>query len=161
VFQVPILVEQGHGAGVIAAAALLFGVGQALGRLLFTWLRPRYALTTWSGLLFAPCAAGLVVVALDPGPAGTLGGLLLFALGSGGQTLGRAAFALELFPVASFARVNGVLGLWSLLGRAGAPLALGAVHDLAGSHRPGCLALALLSLLGGALAWRAATGRAG
>jgi MFS family permease len=159
VYQVPILLEQGHGARIVAAAALLFGLGQALGRLAFTWLRPRYALTTWSVLLFAPCALGLVAVSLDAGPAGTLGGLFLFALASGGQTLGRAAWALGLFPVASFARVNGVLGLWSLLGRAGAPLALGAAHDLTGSHRPGLLALALLSLVAGTMARRAASGR--
>ncbi|HEX6882928.1 MAG TPA: MFS transporter [Planctomycetota bacterium] len=159
VYQVPILVEQGHGATVIAAAATVFGLGQACGRLLFTWLRPRYALATWSGLLFAPCALGLVAVATGRGAATSLAGIFLFALASGGQTLGRAAWALGLFPVVHFARVNGVLGLWSLLGRAGAPLALGAAHDWTGSHRPGLVALALLSLLGGALAWRSATGR--
>jgi len=159
VYQVAILVEQGHGAAVIAAAAMVFGLGQASGRLLFTWLRPRYALTTWSGLLFAPGMFGLVAVAADVGAGASLAGIFLFAMASGGQTLGRAAWTLELFPVASFARVNGVLGLWSLLGRAGAPLALGAAHDLVGSHRAGLVALALFSLLGGALAWRAAAGR--
>jgi MFS family permease len=156
VYQVPILIEQGHGATLIGAAAAAFGLGQALGRLAFTWLRPRYALTTWSALLFGPCALGLVIVALDRAPGGTLVGLFLFALAAGGQTLGRAAWALGLFPISSFARVNGVIGMWSLLGRAGAPLALGAVHDVTGSHAPGLIALAGLSLLGGLFAWRAA-----
>ena len=159
VYQVPILVEQGFGPSLVAAAALVFGLGQAVGRLTFTWLRPRYALTTWSVLLFSPCALGLFVLALEPTPALALAGLFLFALASGGQTLGRAAWALTLFPTTSFARVNGVLGLWSLLGRAGTPLALGATHDLAGSHRAGLVALASVSLLGGWMAWRAARGR--
>jgi hypothetical protein len=58
--------------------------------------------------------------------------------------------------VASFARVNGVLGAWSLSGRAVAPLAIGAAHDLAGSHAPGLVALAALYVLGGVCARRAA-----
>jgi MFS family permease len=153
IFQVPILMEQGFDAAFVAKAAVLFGVGQALGRLAFTWLRPRYALTTWSVVLFLPCAVGLALLALAPGPRFTLAAILLFALASGGQTLGRAAWALELFPPASFARANGVLGLWSLLGRAGAPLALGAAHDLAGSHAPGLATLAGLCLVGGTCAW--------
>jgi hypothetical protein len=107
-------------------------------------------------VLFAPAALALLAVAARPSGAVVLGAVVLFAACSGAQTLGRTAWALELFPVASFARVNGVLGAWSLSGRAVAPLAIGAAHDLAGSHAPGLVALAALYVLGGVCARRAA-----
>lgn len=161
VYLVPILQEQGHSAGFAAFAAGLIGVGQVVGRVGFTWLRPRYALASWSLALFAPPALGLLLLATAPrvtGPSASTAAVavLLFSMSAGAQTLGRAAWTLELFPVASFARANGVIGRWSLFGRAGAPLALGAAHDLFGTHRPGLVTLALACVLGGACAWFAA-----
>jgi len=155
VYLVPILLEQGFSGSFAAAATGLIGVGQVLGRVGFTFLRPRYALERWSLLLFAPGALGLALLAARPAGALVWPAVLLFALSAGAQTLARTAWALELFETRSFARVNGVLGLWSLLGRAGAPLALGAAHDLTGSHAPGLAALALLCLVAGACARRA------
>jgi predicted MFS family arabinose efflux permease len=155
VYLVPILLEQGFSPGRAAITASLVGVGQVLGRVAFTWLRPRHSLRAWSVLLFAPPALALLALAAEPSPWAAGAGVLAFAAAAGAQTLGRTAFALELFPVASFARVNAVLGRWSLVGRAAAPFLLGAGHDLAGSHRAGLLGLALACTLGGWLAWRA------
>jgi hypothetical protein len=156
VYLVPIVLAQGFRPGFAALAGACLGIGQVLGRVGFTFLRPRYALATWSAVLFAPAALALLAVAARPSGAVVLGAVVLFAACSGAQTLGRTAWALELFPVASFARVNGVLGSWSLFGRAVAPLAIGAAHDLAGSHAPGLVALAALYVLGGVCARRAA-----
>jgi len=156
VFLVPILIEQGFSARFAAGAGALIGVGQVLGRLAFTFLRTRYALPFWSHALFLPGAVGLLVLATRPSGPVALAAVLLFALASGGQTLGRTAWTLELFELARFGRVNGVLGRWSLIGRACAPLLLGAAHDALGSHGPGLVALALLFVLGGWCARRAA-----
>ncbi len=156
VYLVPILQEQGASAGFAAFVAGLIGVGQVLGRIGFTWLRPRYSLASWSVVLFAPCALGLLLLALEPSTVVAALAVFLFSVAAGAQTLGRAAWTLTLFPVASFARANGVIGRWSLFGRAGAPLALGAAHDLCGTHRPGLATLALACVLGGACAWHAA-----
>lgn len=142
VFLVPFLLESGHGPAFAAGIASLIGVGQVAGRIAFTWLRPRHSLATWGLVLFGAPGIGLALVA-EQAPAFLLGaGVFLFAMGAGGQTLARPAAALELFPGASFAQVHAVLGRWALFGRAGAPLALGLLHDLLGSHRPGFWLLA-------------------
>jgi len=155
VYLVPILIEQGFDARLAAWAAGAIGIGQVLGRIGFTALRPRYSLAVWSAALFAPSALGLLGLALHPPAALLWPAVLLFALASGAQTLARATWTMELFELADFARVNGVLGLWSLSARAAAPLLLGAAHDLCGSHGPGLVTLAALSALGGLCAWRA------
>ena len=156
VYLLPILVEQGFDASFAAAAVSLTGIGQVFGRPLFTWLRPRYSLGFWSVVLFLPFAVVVGVLALEPSRAVVLACVFVMAMVSGSLTLARTTWTLELFPVPCFARVNGVLGLWSLIGRAGAPLAMGAAHDVFGSHRVGLVALVIACLVGGACAWVAA-----
>ncbi len=156
VYLLPILVEQGFDASFAAAVVSLTGISQAIGRPLFTWLRPRYSLGFWSAALFLPFAAGVGVLAFAPSSAVVIAGVCVLAMASGSLTLARTVWTLELFPVASFARVNGVLGLWSLIGRAGAPLAMGLGHDIFRSHRPGLVALAIGCIAGGSCAWLAA-----
>ena len=156
VYLLPVLVEQGFDASFAAAAVSLTGIAQVFGRPLFTWLQPRYSLAFWSAALFLPFAAGIGVLALEPSRATVVASVWVMAMVSGSLTLARTTWTLELFPVASFARVNGVLGLWSLIGRAGTPLAMGAVHDLSGSHRPGLVVLACACVAGGLCAWLAA-----
>ena len=155
VYLLPILVEQDFDTSFAAGAVSLTGIAQIFGRPAFTWLRPRYSLGFWSGVLFLPFAASVAVLALEPSKAAVLASVVCMAMVSGSLTLARTTWTLELFPVASFARVNGVLGLWSMIGRAGAPLALGAAHDLWGSHRPGLVALAFACVAGGLCAWLA------
>jgi MFS family permease len=156
VYLLPILIEQGFDPSFAATVVSLTGIAQAIGRPLFTWLRPRYSLAFWSAALFLPFAAGVGVLALAPTRAVVIAGVCVLAMTSGSLTLARTVWTLELFPVTSFARVNGVLGLWSLIGRAGAPLAMGLGHDLFHSHRPGLVALASACVAGGACAWLAA-----
>jgi len=156
VYLLPVLVEQGFDASFAAAAVSLTGIAQVFGRPLFTWLQPRYSLAFWSAALFLPFAAGIGVLALEPSRATVVAAVWVMAMVSGSLTLARTTWTLELFPVASFARVNGVLGLWSLIGRAGTPLAMGAAHDLSGSHRPGLVVLACACVAGGLCAWLAA-----
>jgi MFS family permease len=156
VYLLPVLVEQGFDPSFAAAVVSLTGVAQAVGRPAFTWLRPRYSLGFWSAVLFLPFAAGVGALALEPSRPVVVVSVVVLAMTSGSLTLARAVWTLELFPTASFARVNGVLGLWSLVGRAGAPLAMGMAHDLCGSHRPGLAALAVVCLAGGAAAALAA-----
>lgn len=156
VYMIPILIEQGHAAAYAAAVVSLSGAAQIVGRPAFTWLRPRYTLEFWSAVLFLPFAASTAVFAFEPSRAVVVASLLVMVMTSSSLTLARTVWTLELFPVSSFARVNAVLGLWSMIGRASAPLAVGAAHDLCGSHRPGLIVLALACVAGGACAWLAA-----
>jgi MFS family permease len=156
VYLLPVLVEQGFEASFAAGAVSLTGIAQIVGRPTFIWLRPRYSLGFWSGVLFLPFAAGVAVLALEPSGAVVVACVVVMAMVSGSLTLARTTWTLELFPLASFARVNGVMGLWSLIGRAGAPLAMGAAHDLTGSHEAGLIGLVIVCLVGGGCAWGAA-----
>jgi len=156
VFLVPHLLACGHGPASAASIASLIGLGQVAGRTVFTWLRPRYTLATWGLVLFAAPALGLALAA-EQAPAALLGaGVFVFAMGAGAQTLIRPAAALELFPGAAFTEVHAVLGRWALFGRAGAPLAVGLLHDLSGSHRPGFWLLALACIVAAQVAREAA-----
>jgi MFS family permease len=156
VYLLPVLVEDGFDTSFAAAAVSLTGIAQIFGRPLFTWLRPRYSLGFWSAVLFLPFAGGVGALALEPSRGVVLASVVVMSMVSGSLTLARATWTLELFPVASFARVNGVLGLWSMIGRASAPLAMGAARDVFGSHRPGLVGLALVCVAGALSAWLAA-----
>jgi MFS family permease len=155
VFLVAHLFERGHGAPFAALAASLIGFGQVAGRIGFTALFPRRALAFWSLALFSTPALGLALLAEDAPAPLVLAAVFTLAMAGGAQTLGRAAFALALFKTQAFTHVNAVLGRWSLFGRAGAPLALGLLHDSCGSHRTGFWLLAGLCLLATASAWSA------
>lgn len=159
VFLVAHLLERGHGAEFAALAASMIGFGQVAGRIGFTLLFPRRALSFWSLALFLTPALGLALLAEDASAPLVLAAVFTLAMASGAQTLARASFALALFPAPAFTQVNAVLGRWSLFGRAGAPLALGLLHDLCGSHGPGFASLAGLCLCAAATAWSAAHAR--
>lgn len=160
VFLVAHLLEAGHSSGFAALAASLIGFGQVTGRVGFTTLFPRRALPFWSLALFLTPALGLALLAEDAPATLVLGAVFTLAMAGGAQTLGRASFALALFPAAAFAQVNAVLGRWSLFGRAGAPLALGLLHDATGSHRSGFWLLGGSCLVAGLVA-RSASRREG
>jgi MFS family permease len=153
VFLVAHLLEHEHSAAFAALAASQIGFGQVAGRIGFTALFPRRTLSTWSLVLFLTPGLGLALLALDAAPQLALAAVFLLAMASGAQTLARASFALELFPTNAFTHVNAVLGRWALFGRAGAPLALGLLHDAFGTHGPGFLALAGLCLVAAWAAW--------
>jgi len=159
-YLVPSLQERGFAPEHAALAGGLFGIGQVVGRVLFTLARDRLTLGAWCLPLFVLPALGIGGLAGATSELGVLACILAFAFASGGQTLARSTWILELFPLPAFARVNGILGLGTLLGRAVAPLAVGAVHDLSGSHRPAFLGLASACLAGGACAWWATRGSA-
>ncbi|MEQ1894127.1 MAG: MFS transporter [Planctomycetota bacterium] len=158
VFLVAHLLERGHGAEFAALAASMIGCGQVAGRIGFTLLFPRRALSSWNLALFLTPALGLAVLAGDASAPLVLAAVFTLAMASGAQTLARASFALALFPAQAFTQVNAVLGRWSLFGRAGAPLALGLLHDASGTHGPGFWTLAGLCVCAAGAASSAARG---
>lgn len=144
VFLVTLLREAGHGARFAALAASGIGLGQVGGRIAFTVLGPRVSLRSWGLVLFGLPALAVIPLARGGSEAAVLAAVGLFFAATGAQTLARARFALDLFSPAAFARVNAVIGTSSQLGRAAAPLALGALRDVTGSHRAGLLVVAVL-----------------
>jgi MFS family permease len=139
--------EQHYSAAFAAAWTGLLGAGSVGGRILVTVLGRRWPLATVTAVVFAGQALAVALLLGLPGPAGVVGFVALFGLGVGLISLTRAALAADLYGVAAYASINGVLALPLTLARAAAPVAAAALHTATGSYRLVMVAVALCSLV--------------
>ena len=143
VHLVAYLREQHYSAAFAAAWTGLLGAGSVGGRILVTVLGRRWPLATVTAVVFAVQALAVTLLLGVPGPAGVVGFVALFGLGVGLISLARAALVADLYGVAAYASINGVLALPLTLARAAAP----ALHTATGSYRLVMVAVALCSLV--------------
>jgi MFS family permease len=147
VHLVAYLHEQHYSAAFAAAWTGLLGAGSVGGRILVTVLGRRWPLATVTAVVFAGQALAVALLLGVPGPAGVVGFVALFGLGVGLISLTRAALVADLYGVAAYASINGVLALPLTLARAAAPVAAAALHTATGSYRLVMVAVALCSLV--------------
>jgi MFS family permease len=147
VHLVAYLREQHYSAAFAAAWTGLLGAGSVGGRILVTVLGRRWPLATVTAGVFAGQALAVALLLGLPGPAGVVGFVALFGLGVGLISLTRAALVADLYGVAAYASINGVLALPLTLARAAAPVAAAALHTATGSYRLVMVAVALCSLV--------------
>jgi MFS family permease len=147
VHLVAYLREQHYSAAFAAAWTGLLGAGSVGGRILVTVLGRRWPLATVTAVVFAGQALAVALLLGVPGPAGVVGFVALFGLGVGLISLTRAALVADLYGVAAYASINGVLALPLTLARAAAPVAAAALHTATGSYRLVMVAVALCSLV--------------
>jgi MFS family permease len=147
VHLVAYLHEQHYSAAFAAAWTGLLGAGSVGGRILVTVLGRRWPLATVTAVVFAGQALAVALLLGLPGPAGVVGFVALFGLGVGLISLTRAALVADLYGVAAYASINGVLALPLTLARAAAPVAAAALHTATGSYRLVMVAVALCSLV--------------
>jgi MFS family permease len=147
VHLVAYLREQHYSAAFAAAWTGLLGAGSVGGRILVTVLGRRWPLATVTAVVFAVQALAVALLLGVPGPAGVVGFVALFGLGVGLISLARAALVADLYGVAAYASINGVLALPLTLARAAAPVAAAALHTATGSYRLVMVAVALCSLI--------------
>jgi MFS family permease len=147
VHLVAYLHEQQYSAAFAAAWTGLLGAGSVGGRILVTVLGRRWPLATVTAVVFAGQALAVALLLGLPGPAGVVGFVALFGLGVGLISLTRAALVADLYGVAAYASINGVLALPLTLARAAAPVAAAALHTATGSYRLVMIAVALCSLV--------------
>jgi MFS family permease len=147
VHLVAYLHEQHYSAAFAAAWTGLLGAGSVGGRILVTVLGRRWPLATVTAVVFAGQALAVALLLGLPGPAGVVGFVALFGLGLGLISLTRAALVADLYGVAAYASINGVLALPLTLARASAPVAAAALHTATGSYRLVMVAVALCSLV--------------
>jgi MFS family permease len=147
VHLVAYLHEQQYSAAFAAAWTGLLGAGSVGGRILVTVLGRRWPLATVTAVVFAGQALAVALLLGVPGPAGVVGFVALFGLGVGLISLARAALVADLYGVAAYASINGVLALPLTLARAAAPVAAAALHTATGSYRLVMIAVALCSLV--------------
>ena len=125
----------------------LLGAGSVGGRILVTSLDRRWPLATVTAVVFAVQALAVAPLLGVPGPAGVVGFVALFGLGVGLISPARAALVADLYGVAAYASINGVLALPLTLARAAAPVAAAALHTATGSYRLVMVAVAFSSLV--------------
>ncbi len=147
VHLVAYLREQHYSAAFAATWTGLLGAGSVGGRILVTMLGRRWPLAAATAAIFAGQALAIVVLLGLPGPAGVVGFVALFGLGVGLISLARAALVADLYGVAAYASINGVLALPLTLARAAAPVAAAALHTVTGSYRLVLVAVAFCSLI--------------
>ena len=147
VHLVAYLREQHYSAAFAATWTGLLGAGSVGGRILVTVLGRRWPLATVTAVVFAVQAVAVALLLGVPGPAGVVGFVALFGLGVGLISLARAALVADLYGVAAYASINGVLALPLTLARAAAPVAAAALHAATGSYRLVMVAVALSSLV--------------
>jgi MFS family permease len=146
VHLVAYLREQGHSPGFAATWTGLLGAMSVTGRILVTVLGRRWPLAATTAAIFAGQALAVPILVLTDGPAGVVAFVVLFGLGIGLISLVRAALVADLYGLAAYASINGVLALPLTLARAAAPVAAAGLRTTTGNYRLVMAAVALCSV---------------
>jgi MFS family permease len=146
VHLVAYLREQHYSPGFAATWTGLLGAMSVTGRIVVTVLGRRWALAAATAGIFALQAVAVAILLVMPGPAGVVGFVALFGLGVGLISLVRAALVAEVYGVAAYASINGVLALPLTLARAAAPVAAAGLRATTGNYRLVMIAVALCSV---------------
>ncbi|CAN5837061.1 MFS transporter [soil metagenome] len=160
VLLIPLLLDRGESTRFAATAAASIGLLALPGRLIFTPLGdflPRYMVPA---LIFLTQAVGLLVLASSESRAGIWIFVLLFGIGFGAITPARASLVADLYGVAAFASISGVLALIVTLSRAGGPIGASLIDSLSDGDRLLLLVLAAMSAAAAAFVYGATAGPA-
>ena len=134
------------GLSLLAFGALAAQIG--IGFLLDLFDTPRVVIP------FALAAlGGLVLMALGQGNGAVLTGILLFGLGTGGETGMTSYFISRYFGVRNFSTIYGSLFLLLLVGSSGS-VVVGLIYDRTGSYGPALVAVGGALLIAMLLLWR-------
>jgi MFS family permease len=133
--QVPLLIERGLTTTTAAWALGLGGLGQVLGRLGYGRLTRRLSVRSRSVAILMLSAAGIVLLAVLPGPPALLvAAALLVGTTRGMFTLLQATAISDRWGAAHYGRLNGLLTAPALLATALAPWAGAALAGVLGGY---------------------------
>ena len=147
VLLIPLLIDRGESLQFAATAAAAIGLLALPGRLIFTpladWL-PAYVAPAG---IFLTQAAGLAVLGSSASRTGVWIFVVLFGIGFGAITPARATLVGDLYGVAAFASISGVLALIVTLSRAAAPIGGSLIGSLGDGDQLLFFILALMSVV--------------
>jgi MFS family permease len=146
VHLVAYLREQHYSPGFAATWTGLLGAMSVTGRIVVTVLGRRWALAAATAAIFALQAVAVAILLSMAGPAGVVAFVVLFGLGVGLISLVRAALVAEVYGLAAYASINGVLALPLTLARAAAPVAAAGLRTATGNYRLVMAAVACCSV---------------
>src|SRR5690625_781776 len=145
--SVPLLLERGHSAGLVAAATGSIGLLQVVGRLLFGPGARYLSLPQLTSLTFAVRVASLLVLAAVPGVLGVWAFAVLFGLSNGATTLARAGIVGAAFGSRNYGAINGGMSTVIAVAQTVAPLSVGALRVAFGGYTVALVALGAIALL--------------
>lgn len=145
---VPMLLERGHPAALVAGVAGSIGLIQVAGRVVFAPATRFASLPVLTGVTFGIRIASLVVVGTLPGLAGLAAFALLFGLSNGAATLARAGLVADTFGPRHYGAINGSMTTAVALLQTVAPLAVGALRVATGDYGAALAALVVLGVAG-------------
>ncbi len=143
--SVPLLLERGHTAALVAIMAGSIGLMQLLGRLLFTPMTANQSLFTLSIWTFGIHALGLAFLFL-PGVLSVWVFVVLFGASNGAITLARAGLLADIYGSKNYGQLGGVVALATAVMGALSPLLAGVLHDLTGRYEMVLVALVFTTL---------------
>ncbi|MGG5820068.1 MFS transporter [Falsiroseomonas sp. HW251] len=147
----PLLQESGMSLNAALAVIAIFGPCQVASRAVLVWLGPRAGDIRQVGIFaFAMLPVALTLLAVGPPslPLALLYGVA-FGIGNGLITIVRAVGLAEILGREGYAQISSAITMAAILPRTAAPLALGLIHDAAGSYHAVPWILAGVILLGG------------
>jgi MFS family permease len=145
----PYLQDRGYDATFAAAVTGLVGAMQVAARLLLAPFSQRGVVKprVLAAVTLALQPLALLVLLLVRSTPGVFAFVVLFGAQRGLSTLARPALLADLYGVARFASIAGVLQFAISLAQAAAPVGAGAAYDWLGSYEPILWALTLTSAL--------------
>ena len=145
---VPMLLERGHPAALVAGVAGSIGLIQVAGRVVFAPATRIASLPILTGITFGVRIASLIAVATLPGLFGLATFALFFGLSNGAATLARAGLVAETFGPRHYGAINGGMTTAVALLQTIAPLAVGALRVATGDYGAALAALVVLGVAG-------------
>lgn len=146
---VPMLLERGHPAALVAGVAGSIGLIQVAGRIVFAPATKFVSLSALTVATFVVRFLSLVAVWLFPGLVGLIGFALFFGLSNGAATLARAGLVAETFGPRNYGAINGSMTTAVALLQTVAPLAVGALRVATGDYSAALMFLIALAVVGG------------
>jgi len=148
---IPLLTGRGLSPTLAALALGLLGAGQLLGRLSYGPLSTRSTPATRTRVILAAAAAGLLILAVLPGPAAALiAAVILVGATRGAATLLQATLVADHWGTTHYATLAGIFAAPITVAAAAAPWAATALAELFGGSYP--VLFTVLSVLVGAAA---------
>jgi MFS family permease len=114
----------------------VLGGSQIIGRLLLTSLGERFSQRRLTAAMLGMACVALVILIFQTSDAGILVFAVLLGTGYGASTPARAALVADLFGVARYAEINGLMAFILTFARAAAPTSVGLLLNVTHSYTP-------------------------
>jgi MFS family permease len=143
--SVPMLLERGYSAALVAAAVGSIGLMQLLGRVIFAPFQGRVSLVILTAAVYATHTFSVVSLMVIPGLLGLWVFVTLFGMANGATTLARAALLADVYGPTNYGSISGIMISLVAVFQVVAPLGAGFLHDAFGNYTPVLVVLALAS----------------